>query len=626
MPILNPRVTTVGRLFFEDSVPEQHRLNILKDQAIETNAVKSILQSVADTDPDNYNKISYSLLSLGSKAALQTESSLTLDDFRSPIDKGSVINKVEQQERSIFARKDLTSDQKNVEMMKTYGKLSYDMPALVFDSAMKNNNNLAKMVASGARGSKGQLNSNIGADWLVLDQNDNPIPIGIKHSYAEGLSPAEYFGSSYGTRSGLVSVKMATADSGFLSKQLAIAASNLIVTEKDCGTTRGIPVDADDKENIGTLLAKGSGGFGYNQILTAKDLKTFRDQKVGKIIVRSPMTCQAKSGLCAYCCGIREKGKLPSIMDNVGLGAGSAIGEPLSQGALGAKHKAGVAGSQPVARVSGFKALNAILQSPAVYPDGAPVSPEDGVVTKVENAPQGGYNVYVNQEKVYAPFSQTLLVKPGSKLEAGDPLTDGVVSSSSVVKYKGIGAGRLHLMNSLRKSFKDGGMPDNRRNIEVISRAVINHVSYTDSDNDEYLPDEIVPYSAIESSYVPSPDTKTLAPKDSLSKYLQKPSLYYSVGTRITPSVSKVLEENGEDKIEVSDTKPGFDSMYLRLMEQGSAKEDLADQLSSSYVTRSLKDSVLGGKSTSDIHGNSPQMALAYGLEFGNPPKGKVSY
>ena len=620
MPDPAPQTTTIGRLMFNSIVPEAHRQGLDPNKPIETKAVKQVLQSVADGDPDRYKNISHAILNLGSRAALQTESSLTLNDLRSPIDKTKLMTEVDAQERSIFSNPNLSETAKKNELIKLYGKLSSEMPETIFKASYAQGNRLSNMVASGARGNKSQLSSNIGSDWLVLDQNDNPIPIPIKHNYAEGLESAEYFGSAYGTRSGLVSVKLATADSGFASKQLAIAASDLIVTKLDCGTDRGIPVEAGDSENIGTLLARPTGGYAAGTILTARTLKAIKDDGIKNMLVRSPITCQAESGLCAKCSGVRERGTLPPLLDNVGLAASSAIGEPLSQGALSAKHKAGVAGAQ-TRRVGGFKAINALLQSPEIYPDGAPVATQDGVVTKIEAAPQGGHHVYVGDIKHYAPLQQNLIIKSGSRLEAGDPLTNGVVSPADVVKYKGIGEGRMHLLKSLRQSFIDNGLPDNRRNIEVLARAAVNHSTVTDPDRTDYLPDEVVHHSALENTYQPHDDTISMHPSKSYGQYLQKPSLYFTVGTRVTPNVAKVMEDNGENEIQVSKKPAGFEPSYIRLMDHGSMKTDLGDQLSSSYVASSLKDTVLSGKAKADIHGTSPMMPLAYAIEFGQKSK-----
>src|SRR5690606_22341448 len=125
----------------------------------------------------SYKKISSELLKFGGKASVETEVSFGLEDLQTPFDKQKVLAEVEKQERSIFARKDLTPEQRQNELIKLYFKLSSETPDLVFKESLAKGSNLAKMVASGARGNKQQLSSNIGADWLIIDAEGNPVPV-----------------------------------------------------------------------------------------------------------------------------------------------------------------------------------------------------------------------------------------------------------------------------------------------------------------------------------------------------------------------------------------------------------------------------------------------------------------
>jgi DNA-directed RNA polymerase subunit beta' len=229
--------TTVARLIFDSIVPEEFRSDIPEGAPIGTSEIKNILQRVAEERPESYKDISFKLMRLGSKGAVETGSSFSMLDLESPIDKKALMSKVEAEEQKIFSNPKLDQKEKEKQLVKLYFKHSSQMPDLIFDASIKRNSNLAKMVASGARGNKSQLNSNIGSDFLVTDQNNNPVPIGIKSSYTEGMSPAEYFAASYGTRSGLISTKFATQQSGYLAKQLNASALDLMVTEKDCGTS-----------------------------------------------------------------------------------------------------------------------------------------------------------------------------------------------------------------------------------------------------------------------------------------------------------------------------------------------------------------------------------------------------
>ena len=94
----------------------------------------------------------------------------------------------------------------------------------------------------------------------------------------------------------------------------------------------------------------------------------------------------------------------------------------------------------------------------------------------------------------------------------------------------------------------------------------------------------------------------------------------------MTPSVVKTLGDLGETHVMSSHHKPAFESTMVRLMENPSHDKDWMSQMGTSYVQKNLKKNVVSGNVTSDIHGTNPIPALAYGKEFGKPPKGVVGY
>lgn len=632
MPALPPvqhqaPTLTPGRLLFESIVPEQFRHDIPSGTPIGSKEVERVLQRIAETNPDLYSKVSSDLLKLGAKGSVETQTSFGLQDLKSPIDKQKQIAEAEAVEKQIYARKDLTEKQKNDELVKLYYRLSNETPDQIYNAALSQGSSLAKMVAAGARGNKQQLSSNIGSDWLIIDSEGKPVPVPLKHSYSEGLDPAEYFGSSYGTRQGMISTKFAVADSGFLSKQLSAASQDLTITSDDCGTHKGIQVAANDPDNIGAVLSKSVGPFRQGTIIDKDVERKLSSMGTKKIVVRSPLTCQADHGLCSACAGVRERGTLPSLNDNIGLAASSAIGEPLSQGLLSSKHSAGVANAGKAARTGGFKAINALFQSPKVFPDAATLSELSGRVSKVEDAPQGGKFVWVDDHKHYVHPDQELTVKPGQAIEAGDSLSDGVASPTDFIRLKGLGEGRKYMLNQLQKTMKDNGLPANRRNLEVVVRAVVNHVKIDDPEGfNGYLPDDIARYSDIEKTYVPPASAHKIQPSNAKGMYLHAPVLDYTIGTKITPRIAKDIEDAGETHIVASHEEPPFKAGMVRLMENPGHGLDWMSQLGSSYVKGNLLDNIHRGGATAPIHSTAPLPALAEGLEFGRSPKGQSGY
>src|SRR5690606_9142666 len=116
-----------------------------------------------------------------------------------------------------------------------------------------------------ARGKPANLASLLGSDLLYVDHRDRPIPLPVRKNYSEGLSPLEYWAGAYGARKGVYDVKKGTADAGFFGKQLAQLAHRLVVVAEDdedvMPPSKGLPVDTDDEDNEGALLASPVGGY-----------------------------------------------------------------------------------------------------------------------------------------------------------------------------------------------------------------------------------------------------------------------------------------------------------------------------------------------------------------------------
>jgi len=1162
--------TTVGRLMFESIVPEQFRGEAIGgDAELTSEKVNAILEQIAHKSPETYKDVSHKLLRLGAKGSVETNTSFSLDDLEFPGDREAVLAKISREEDQINSHPAWSDQRKGEERMNLWRSWGEKLPNQIFDESMKRDSRLARMVASGARGNRGQLNSNIGMDMAVSDSKGRQVPIPIKNSYSKGLTPAEYFAASYGTRLGIVATKFSCSgdtlvrmsngsekriedivtgdwvagadkdgnvipvrvvqrfnngikpcrrhsfrihstqslvsidatddhkmlakirawgkakksgvnqptqlplgravsnsarqyvalpaqtgldvpgsteeyalllglllgdghvtetgqiclscndksllgdiestvlgnnftlkkaskspkdfgyhlnyidkpakkivvddnpgfggkrtetgcpfrgrirgwgwmgrlakdktipdeawtwdndsiakllgglfsadgslgkyttkcvsirlcltsrkmleqtrellqvrfgiftaevsevdvtnntwamskqwilrishrssvrkfleqiplvgkkknqaaellqflndnpsfrgentfswvgsedlgdiqtydievdhpdhlfvlanglitsnsvqDGGYFAKQLNAAAGDLIVTENDCGATGGYPVDPGDRESVGSVLARDFGGISAGTVLTPKILSMMsKSGKAGsKAVVRSPISCRAKQGgLCKMCSGVREQNRFPEIGENIGANAASGLSEPVSQALLclaegtkvrmadgstkeiqliepgdeilgsnyegkcsttkvvrkysngfqpcmsrtfiaqipgrtlldeepniictdnhkvlshfgprkvvdmaketiqalcvwnrvaifykdewsehrslmtydievdhpchmfvlacglivsnSTKHSAGVASAGGADQVRGFPQIDALAQVPSTYPNAATLAEMDGIVEKIEEAPQGGSYITVGGEKHYVSPEREIRVKVGASVEAGDAMSSGTPNPAEVVRHKGVGAGRSYFVTAFMTALKDNGTKADRRNSEVLARALVNHVRVGDEfESKEFMPDEIIEYSRLESSWVPSAGTKAFNPRQAAGKFLQRPSLHFTVGTRITPSVSKQMEEAGETEVFASDEAPSFSPVMVRAMENPAYKDDFMLHTGQSYVKRNLLHDVQSGNAKSDIHGKHMAPGLARGVEFGRPPKGIVGY
>jgi DNA-directed RNA polymerase subunit beta' len=437
----------------------------------------------------------------------------------------------------------------------------------------------------------------------------------LLRGYGRGLDPAEYWAGAYGSRRGVIGTKMITMHAGFAGKQLIQAAHRGVVTEDDCKTSRGIPVRANDPDNVGTVLSVDAGPFKAGQIIDARVMQQLGDVD---ILVRSPLTCEAGGGVCAHCVGIRESGALPSIGDNVGVAAAQALAERLSQSSLGSKHIAGrMQKGHDEEALTGFKLINQLMQVPKAFQGGAAVATIDGSIKEIKDAPQGGKYIVIGDVEHYVPQGQTVSVKAGARVEEGDILSSGLPNPADLVRHRGIGAGRAAFVDEFRKAFMTSGLTANRRNIELVTRGLINHIEVNDADGiDGGLPGDIMEYNAVERSYTPRHGAQDLSVKDASGKYLEQPYLHYSIGTRITPSVVKTLNKYGINQVSVHNDQPSFTPHMLRAMDISRHDPNWQTRLGGWYLESSLLDALHSDVPSAE-HDTSFIPAVAKGTEFG---------
>lgn len=399
------------------------------------------------------------------------------------------------------------------------------------------------------------------------------------------------------------------------SKQMTQTALHLVVNAKDCGTRNGIDLSLDDPSVRHRVLARAVAGVPAGTILDRMAMAHLRKAKVDKVLVRSALTCQSDHGLCSKCVGAGPTGKLPAIGDSIGVTASQAIGEPITQMALNSKHVGGVAGQKR--EYSGFQVINQIVQSPETFPDRAAVAEHDGTVESITDAPQGGSFVRVAGQDHYVPSGYPVLVKPGDKVEAGDQLSDGLVDAGDIVRLRGLGEGRRYYADRLKKVLDDSGMQADRRNTEVLARAAIDHVRVEDPEGlGDALPDDVVSYNRLAARYRPPEDVRETEPRHSVGKFLQAPALHYSIGTRITPRISKHLTDSGFVTVATSTTAPGFTPEMVRLRTASHVNPDWLASQHTSFLTKQLGEAAIRGEDTNIAHNNHFAPRLAVGADF----------
>ena len=609
---MEPTLTTVGQLLINSVIPEEHRDYT---RVWDKNSMRTFLTDMSQkVTPDVYKEMVQNLTLIGLKSARQSaNSSFSLDTLKPPKSKTVITDLLRKQVQQIVRSiKDPTErDEAIVNATMSHQK---DLVDSVYNESLKAGNPFAMQVFAGARGNKNQLASMIGTDLLYSDNKGRPVPIPILNSYAEGVDPVEYWAGSYGARSGAIDVKLAVGDAGYFAKRLTAAAHRLVVTDEDIADGQGMMVDSSDPDNMGAILARDEGPFKKGTYLDSSNLKALSANGQKNIMIYSPIAAvSATGGLPRWAAGVREHNKLSEVGTNVGITAAQAIAEPVSQGMLNSKHGGGVAKGKAKRTVTGFDYLNQLVEVPRTFTDGAPVTKLDGIVGKIEAAPQGGNYVHIADQRYYVPMEQAVTVKPGQGLEAGDALSDGIINPKDIAELKGIGEARKQFVNQFKSALIENGLPAHRRNVEVVARGLVNQVEITEPDVlPGTYPEDTVSYDYLASRYEPRQGFVTGKPSGYINHYLEKPVLHYSIGTRITPSVVKHLNESGFDDVVAHKNPPPFKPTMTRAMMSLLGDRDWMVQLGGFNLKKTFLDNVQRG-SSSQIHGTSWIPSLATG-------------
>jgi hypothetical protein len=278
-----------------------------------------------------------------------------------------------------------------------------------------------------------------------------------------------------------------------------------------------------------------------------------------------------------------------------------------------ARHTGGVAGADKA--VSGFAHINQLIQVPKTFKGGAAHAQLDGKVNSIVDAPQGGKYVTIADQQHYVPHGLDPLVKAGQNVEAGDVISQGIPNPAEIVQHKGIGEGRRHFVNAFTDAFRSSGLSAHRRNVELLARGLIDHVRVTDEFGD-HVEDDVVPYSHVEKNWTPREGSKVLGLSSAVGKYLERPVLHHTVGTKIRPSMLPELKQFGVNNLEVHDQPPPFEPTMVRGMYNLSHDPDwMTRHLGSGLEKSTLQAAHRGG--SSDIAGTSYAPALAERAHFG---------
>ncbi|WP_314715476.1 DNA-directed RNA polymerase subunit beta', partial [Segatella salivae] len=310
---------------------------------------------------------------LGYRMAYTAGLSFNLDDIIVPKEKVDIVDKGQAEVDQVKANYEMgfiTDKERYNQVIDAWTHVNNNLKASVMKhmtEADQGFNAVYMMLDSGARGSADQIAQLAGMRGLMAKPQkagaegaqiiENPILSNFK----EGMSVLEYFISSHGARKGLADTAMKTADAGYLTRRLVDVSHDVIITEEDCGSLRGLECRAlkNGDEVIASLYERILGRVSVHDVvnpstgeimvaageeITEAKAKAIDESPLEMIEIRSVLTCESKHGVCKKCYGRNlATARMVQMGEAVGVIAAQAIGEPGTQLTLRTFHAGGIA-------------------------------------------------------------------------------------------------------------------------------------------------------------------------------------------------------------------------------------------------------------------------------------------
>ena len=446
--------TTVGRIMFNQVVPVGYNyVNELLTKKSLRDIIGSILVMFGNAKTAKFLD---DIMGLGFRMAFEGGLSFNLGDVIIPAEKTPLIEDSNAQIEEITMNYNMgwiTNTERYNQVIDVWSHTNARLSNILLDQISKDRqgfNPVHMMRHSGARGSAEQVRQLSGMRGLMAKPTkanagggeiiENPILSNFK----EGLSVLEYFISTHGARKGLADTALKTADAGYLTRRLVDVSHDVIITEEDCGTLRGMTIGALKKNEeiveslsdrllgrvtlhdvydpqTGNLIVKA--GEELNEMYCAKIAAT----PIEEVEIRSVPTCEAKQGVCQKCYGRNlANGKMVQIGEAVGVIAAQSIGEPGTQLTLRTFHVGGVAGnvaahSKIVAKYAGILSIDELRFLTKIDENGNTIykvigrSAEMKIIDRKTGIALSSSNI---------PYGATLYFKHSDDVQKGDTIAE----------------------------------------------------------------------------------------------------------------------------------------------------------------------------------------------------------
>ncbi len=443
--------TSVGRVIFNQIVPEG--MGFFNELLVKRVFSGFIYKMFIKLGNDVTAKFLDDLKDLGYYYATKAGISISFSDMLVPEQKQKLIEESNRQVSEILQEHEMgliTDTERYNKIIDVWTFTTSNVSNSLMNKIREDKNgfnSLHMMVDSGARGSKEQVRQLAGMRGLMMKpqkslsgQSGEIIENPIVANFKEGLSVLEYFISTHGARKGLADTALKTADAGYLTRRLTDVAQDVIITEEDCGTIRGVTVRALKSAELERepLAERIIGRVAQEDIIHPKTdevlceagdmideeiAEKIDDALIDEVYIRTVLTCESRHGVCAKCYGRNlTTGKLVEVGEAVGIVAAQSIGEPGTQLTLRTFHLGGTSSriasqSQAVSHVDGkvkFEKISYVEKTDYL-----------GTV-KVVTGRRGSIGIFDDdgrQIKRYEiPYGAELLVDDNQKIKKNTPL------------------------------------------------------------------------------------------------------------------------------------------------------------------------------------------------------------
>ncbi len=461
-------------------------LDNLKDLGFKYSTISGITVSMADVETSQ------------KKPEIVAEAQKTVDKINKQYKRGLITD--EERYNNVISTWNNATDQVKAEL-EGLSHTDVDNPIFI-------------MMNSKARGNISNFTQVAGMRGIMAKPDGTSVEIPILSNFIEGLSVAEFFLSTHGTRKGLADTALKTADSGYLTRRLVDVSQDMIVREEDCGTDQGVVVHAFINEKTGSVIEglrdRIVGRFANKKIINPETkevivdkLQMITESLADKIIaagiteveIRTILTCGTVNGVCQKCYGRNlATGNLVEIGEAVGVMAAQSIGEPGTQLTMRTFHSGGVAHGGDADITQGLPRVQELFE--ARNPKAkATIAEIDGTVSKIKED-HGKYKISITNKletkEHVTNYGAKLCVEKGTEVHCGDRLTEGAVNPKELLAVTDPITTQEYILKEVQNTYRSQGVDISDKHIEIIARRMISKIRIVESGDTKFLPGSLV--------------------------------------------------------------------------------------------------------------------------------------